>query len=172
MIIHLGFVILANIEESLSHWIDCEHWRRECQSNTLPHSHSHSHSHKILRWLKIAVFHSILPDILKLESNSMQLTNQLLKERNTGQSAKHIFLPFQFFYIVWLNGIKQNILRSVECHIFSRSDIECLLRFLYAVERYEGRKKKQQRGWSPSLNRWCVLEDVQSLQPSGNRTNE
>ena len=32
----------------------------------------------------------------------------------------------------------------------------------------ERRKEKQQRGWSPSLNRWCVLEDVQSLPPSGN----
>ena len=33
----------------------------------------------------------------------------------------------------------------------------------------EGRKEKQQQEWSPSLNRWCVLEDVQSLPPSGNR---
>ena len=36
-------------------------------------------------------------------------------------------------------------------------------------EHGEGRKEKQQREWSPSLNRWCVLEDVQSLPPSGNR---
>ena len=33
----------------------------------------------------------------------------------------------------------------------------------------EGRKEKRQRGWPPSLNRWCALEDVQSLPPSGNR---
>ena len=35
-------------------------------------------------------------------------------------------------------------------------------------EHGEGRKEKRQRGWSPSLNWWCVLEDVQSLPPSGN----
>ena len=39
-------------------------------------------------------------------------------------------------------------------------------------EHGEVMKEKRQRGWSPSLNRWCVLEDVQSLPPSGNRWNE
>ena len=36
-------------------------------------------------------------------------------------------------------------------------------------EHGEGRKEKRQQGWSPSLNRWCVLEDVQNLPPSVNR---
>ena len=38
----------------------------------------------------------------------------------------------------------------------------------WAWLRKKGRKEKRQRGWSPSLNRWCALEDVQSLPPSGN----